>query len=187
MSGTTADTANVPLTTTHGIRIMRTSILSLFLVCLAACGSTGSATEEGITPSTPEVEDQQISRESAPAWTPSFTRGALLIADELEIEGPRGLLQHLAARVVEPHHRQQVETLPEGFRHIIEVVDPSVGIEIRAHLDQMQMVAMRRITILERPGNVRVKVRALGQVFYKRDGAEPVERASLELQGADPR
>jgi len=119
-------------------------------------------------------------------WTPSFTRGSLLIADEIRVEGPRGLLEHIATRVIEPHHKQDVKTLPEGFQQLVEVVDPASGVEIRSHLDSMQLVAVRRITILERPGDVRVTVQAVGRVYYKADGKEAVERASLELLGAEP-
>lgn len=161
---------------------------ALFFACcsllLVACGSTDSSTEGDLNSSTNgtpiTAEDLII------PWTPSFTRGALLIADEIRVEGPKGLLEHIATRVVEPHHRQQVETLPEGFQQIVELVDPNSEVEIRSHLDSMQLVAVRRITILERPGDVRVKIRAVGRVYYKRDGQEAIERASLELMGAEP-
>ena len=161
---------------------------ALFFCCLTsllvACGSTESSTDGGLGSS---AKGAPISAEDLIIpWTPSFTRGALLIADEIRVEGPKGLLEHIATRVVEPHHRQQVETLPEGFQQIVEVVDPNSEVEIRSHLDSMQIVAVRRITILERPGDVRVKIRAMGRVYYKRDGQEAVERPSLELMGAEP-
>lgn len=164
---------------------MRATLLCCISLIFIACGSTGSTTEGDVQASRENA--QPISAEDLIIpWTPSFTRGALLIADEIRVEGPRGLLEHIATRVVEPHHSQTVETLPEGFQQIFEVVDPTSGVEIRSHLDSMQIVAVRRITILERPGDVRVKISAVGRVYYKRDGQDAVERPSLELLGAEP-
>ncbi|MCA8981987.1 MAG: hypothetical protein H6831_15080 [Planctomycetes bacterium] len=162
---------------------MRAPLLACLSLFLVACGSTGST--EGNTSSSPNGEPISAEDLIIP-WTPSFTRGALLIADEIRVEGPKGLLEHIATRVVEPHHRQLVETTPDGFQQIVELVDPNSEVEIRSHLDSMQLVAVRRLTILERPGDVRVKVQAVGRVYYKRDGQDAVERQSIELTGAEP-
>jgi len=175
---------------------MRALIFPLLLTALAACGSTATSTEEDVSHTSPEdvaatAEETAAAAaaklEPAGPWTPSFTRGALLVANEIRVEGPRGLMQHIATRSLDPHHRQTVETIPEGFRQIFEVVNPNAGIEIRSHLDAMQIVAMQRLVVLERPGDVPVTILALGEVYYKRDGAEAVTRASLEIQGAKPR
>jgi hypothetical protein len=184
VSGATADTAEVPITP-KPLLIMRAIFLCLASLLFVACGSTGSSTEGDMNSSTGEGQPVTAEDLIIP-WTPSFTRGALLIADEIRVEGPVGLLEHIATRVIEPHHRQAVETLPEGFQQLVEVVDPASGIEIRSHLDSMQIVAVRRITILERPGDVRVTIKAVGRVYYKADGKDAVERPSLELLGAEP-
>lgn len=165
---------------------MRSKLFCCLALCLVACGSPGEPTEGGVHPGTdggtPVAEDQL----DVP-WTPSFTRGAVLIADEVWVEGPKGLLNHFAARVVEPHHRQSVETIPAGFQQIVEVVNLDAGVEIRSILDSMQIVAVKRLTVLERPGDVRVKIRATGRVYYKRDGQDAIERPSIELMGAEPK
>ena len=158
-------------------------VLAGALACclaLSACGSTGGTeadTRAGGAPTEPLVRP----------WTPSFTRVGLLLADEIAIEGPKGLLEHVATRPIEPHHRQNVETVPEGFRHEIVVADPTAPLEIRGHLDSLEVVALRRLVILERPGDVRVTVRATGNVYYKPEGGDEVRRQSLALQGAEPR
>lgn len=157
-------------------------LLGIACCCLAltACGSTGD-TEADTRAGAPSTEPL------VRPWTPSFTRVGLLLADEISIEGPQGLLDHVATRPIEPHHRQNVETIPEGFRHEIVVADPTTAVEIRGHLDSLEVVALRRLVILERPGDVRVTVRANGNVYYKPEGGDEVRRQTLALQGAEPR
>src|SRR5262245_52140279 len=82
----------------------------------AACSSP-----ERSTPATDGQDQGSLGRpvegrNLAPVpWTDSFLRPAVLLAADIRIEGPRGLLRHVAT-VSNPEELDRVEkTLPEGF------------------------------------------------------------------------
>lgn len=152
-----------------------TQPLSLVLLLALSCGSP--SVSHGVAP---VPEDGPLAPPSLP-WTDAFLEVALLMADEVRIEGPPGLIAHFVGRVEEGVTRS-VKTLPEGLRQIYAVDEGAFG-EIRAQLDQLQIVALRRIVVLERPGPVDVVVEARGDVFHQDPRGEVRRGPSLRLAG----
>ncbi|MFN0008465.1 MAG: hypothetical protein ACKVXR_11210 [Planctomycetota bacterium] len=161
----------------------RTGLLLLATALGAACTSTdrpAPSPAEGAPAKT--VEERGL--QNLP-WTDAFRQPAVLIATEVRIEGPRGLLQHVAT-ISDPSEFQRVEkTTAEGFLQEI-VVKPELeegGAQIRAQLDQLAIVATHRLHVLERPGPVDVVVVARGDAYWAR-GQETEQRGeTLRLEG----
>ena len=162
-------------------------LLALGLLVLAAAGCRG-------TPSEPERTGpggEAGAEEGPPAhlrvqkpWTLRFLHPAQLVADEVRIEGPDDLLEHVAVRQdpAATTHRQQTTEL--GLLLTTEALPGLVGVEIRAQLDALEIVALRRLVVLQRPGEVAVTVRASGDVWYRRvDGSDEQRAETLELSG----
>ncbi len=119
-------------------------------------------------------------------WTKRFLEAGVLVADEIRIEGPAPLIEHVVTRPELGVHEVDVKTLASGFQQTITVRTP--GAEIRAQIDQLAISALRRLVILERPGTVDVLVIASGDVFWQ-DGpkAEAMRTQSLRIEGPIPR
>ena len=149
------------------------ALLTLFCAALVSCTSTGDA------------DTQETSIDSGPpsplvqhAWTTEFEQPTLLFADRVYIEGPRGLLDHFAARAVEEYHSYEAETVPDGFRQTYKVVRPTAGVELRAYLDALELVVMNDLVVIERPGELDVVVRATGNVYWRNSSTGEEHRAS---------
>ena len=167
---------------THPLRRPFLVSLPILLSLVAACGGPGqNDTGPGPFPGegggppepAPEVEERL-------PWTETFRAPALLIADEIRVEGPKGLLDHFAARVEPDHHHYTAETLPEGFVQTFELKRRGSGIEIRAQLDAWELVAIEKLVALERPGDVDAVVFARGDVYWC-DTATGAERRGPTL------
>lgn len=150
--------------------------LPILLALLASCGSPNkNDLDPGPTPReatgppevAPEIEPER-------PWTETFRSPAMLIADEIRVEGPKGLLDHIATRVEPDHHTYDAKTLPEGFCQTFELRRRGSGVEIRAYLDAFELVSMGRLILLERPGEVEVVVQARGDAYWhdNQTGAE---------------
>jgi hypothetical protein len=132
-------------------------------------------------------------RSAAPArtaprpWTRTFMEPAVLLADTIRIEGPEGLLGHVATRPDPELHERTERAVPDGFMQEIIVRGHGAGGEIRAWLDRLEIVALKRLTVLERPAAVDVVVQASGDAFWRPiQGGEELRRPSLRLVGAPP-
>lgn len=144
---------------------------------LAACSSPEPS-------KTPERSVEERSQSDLP-WTEDFRQPAVLLAREVRIEGPQGLLQHVATMSDPSELDRREQTRPEGFLQEITVRPESekLGAEIRAQLDQLAIVATQRLSVLERPGPVDVLVIASGDAYYAR-GKESEQRGEiLRFQG----
>jgi hypothetical protein len=128
-----------------------------FALLLSLGGACASRAAEPRSPVPPE---------HAPPWPATFLQPALLVADEIAVEGPRGLLVHLALRHESDVVDLRSETRPEGFWQEATVRPEADRIQVRAQLDAWNLVALRRMTVLERPGAVPVIVRAVGDVAF---------------------
>ena len=118
-----------------------------------------------------------------PPWTKDFEVAAVLLAADVRIEGPRGLIQHVAT-VSDPESLARAEkTLPEGFLQETTVKPEAPGAEIRAQLDRLSIVATHRLTILERPGPVDVVVVATGDAYWSSGGQAEKRGDTLRFQG----
>jgi hypothetical protein len=147
---------------------MRSVLLPLLL--LTACRSNPDPTRDpdALTPE---------------AWTRAFAREAVLVADEIRIEGPQDLLLHVA--VVQDAERVDYDTrtVSEGLLQEL-VVRPGVRGEVRAQLDSWSLAATRRLVILQRPGEVPVVVRAAGRALWApTDGSDEQRSDRLEFRG----
>lgn len=119
----------------------------------------------------------------ARAWTGAFLREAVLVADQILIEGPHDLIDHVVLRQDEETTAYATKTIPEGLWQEL-VARPEMGVEVRAQLDAWSLAAFQRITVLQRPGEVPVTVRALGHAYWAAvDGSGERREESLVFQG----
>lgn len=117
----------------------------------------------------------------AARWTDQFSQKAIVVAQEIRIEAPAGLINHLAVRSDDSLFDRVVETTEDGLRM---VWTPKVAGElIRGQLDNWSLTAFGRIVAVEKPWSEEVTVTALGEAFWQDvDGQE--DRADrLEWRG----
>ncbi|MCY2958713.1 MAG: hypothetical protein NTY35_00975 [Planctomycetota bacterium] len=166
-------------------------VLALAGVVLASsCGSSGAKSKASTAfapPPDPAAPPPKDPAAAAPLpWTKRFLAAGVLVADEIRIEGPAPLLEHIVTRPEAGNHEVKVQTIPAGFQQTITV--RTAGAEIRAQIDQVAISALKRLVILERPGPVDVLVIAAGDVFWK-DGTDgqTTRAQSLRIEGPIPR
>ena len=142
-------------------RFQASRTLALSALCaavLTGCGSPGDKTsDEGSN-----MAEQAVTK----PWTEAFTHASLLVADRVVIEGPKGLMDHVALRQDPANLDYSADTLPEGFRQVLKRKDPNAFIEIVAGLDNWKIVALDSVMVLERPGDVEVRIVAKGRVAW---------------------
>ncbi len=132
----------------------------LFLV-LAACQHPAKQSEK--PGGDPGAED---SVPRAPiAWTDAFMGPALIFAEEIEIEGPEGILTHCAVQNVLDDHEATARTTSDGLLQETRL-KPGRQNELHAWLDHWELVAFRKVTILERVVPCDVRIRARGDVRF---------------------
>jgi len=142
-------------------------------LALVACGLTpdGSTDPEPVGPEVHDIEE--IGR----PWTQEFMDAGLLVADVVYIEGPKGLLDHVALSQDDELMDYTVETTPDGFRQSL-VKKQGVGYaELRGALDALSITALRSLVVLERPGDLPVRIVAKGSVWYRGMPTTSLERA----------
>jgi len=112
----------------------------------------------------------------------------VLIADEIRIEGPEGLLQHFASRQDPDLVTYTSRTTPEGLLQET-VVRPGIGgVEIAGQLDGLELRALRRLLVLQHFEDVPVTVRGKGNAFWASgDGKEQRREETILLRGAPGR
>ncbi len=160
--------------------------LTAALCLLCACGAPVERSEPAAPPEFVPLEPLEPPPAPRP-WTDTFRSPALLIADEVRIAGPKGLLDHIATRIEPDFHTYDAETVSEGFRQTFEPRDASAGIDIRAYFDALEVVALKRLVLLERPGEVDVVVQAAGDAFWRESASGREKRGSiLRLVGTRP-
>ena len=117
-------------------------------------------------------------------WTDTFQKSAVLLASEVRIEGPTGLIAHIAT-VSNPEELDRIEkATPEGFLQVIQAKPDVHGVEIKAQLDRLTIVALQRLTVLENPNAASVVVDARGDVFWQELETKSEKRVeSLRLEG----
>lgn len=161
------------------IALASTTPLFLLLLPLVAAGCQA--------PKQKAVESGQPAADGQPAaprpWTSRFMGRNVLFAEDVRVEGPKGLLEHMVTRPDTALHTVVVQTVPAGLMQSIRVKGGGDG-EIRGQLDQLVIVATRSLSVLERPGEVPVVVAARGDVLYKdlATGQE-LRQATLHIEG----
>lgn len=139
--------------------------------CMAACGAPSNKSQLDPTSAFAPAPDpnsgppEEIVKAHRP-WTPEFEKKCVLIATDVRIEGPVGLLDHVVTRSDPGFHERSEKTIPAGFLQQIALKDGVGEQEIKAWLDRLEIVATRRLTVLERPGPVDVVVLAAGDALW---------------------
>jgi hypothetical protein len=165
--------------------------LHVFLIfALGACGAPSNSADSGgktkagsrDAPNTPAEPPVVL------PWTLEFQEEAVLVADDVRIEGPPGLRDHIAV-VQDLEIQDYVEkTLPEGFLREARLKTGVGGFGIRAQLDNLTIAATKRLRILERPGEVPITIEARGEAVWTNTKTKAERRGDfLTLVGARPR
>ena len=153
---------------------------TLALVLLAACQQP----QKQDTPTDPEID---IPAPVAGPWTEAFLKKAVLFADEIQIEGPQGMIKHAGVRIEPEIHDSSTRTTKNGLLQEVRQKPGAEG-EVRAILDNWELVAFQRITILERPGPCDVLLKARGTVRYvDQTTGQEQNGETLQFEGKIPR
>ena len=131
-------------------------------VALVGCKSS----DPDPTPEPLSIHPNDARESVAPRpWTSRFGQPAVLLAEEIYIEGPNDLVEHLVT-VQHPELVYDAKTTEEGLRQEIRVASGVGGLEVKAQLDAWELVALKRMVILQRPTWAPVKVRAYGNAWW---------------------
>lgn len=153
---------------------MQTTSMIVVFLALASCGSARKDVR-----GTPDDANAGARLPVAKPWTTQFEKATLLIADEVRIEGPDGLLDHLATRADATAHKKSERVTRDGFLQEIVLAPNTAPLEIRAFLDRYEIVALKKLSVLERPGPVDAVIVATGDVFLRDAASEAVQRAPV--------
>jgi len=165
--------------------MVRNWILAAGALALVGCGSTNEAPDSTTRGGREGLEEVVPRPGSAPGpWTREFQREAVLIADKITIEGPADLLDHIVIRQ-EPGVVDVVqETTTQGLVQTLRRKPEGGAGEIRAWLDRWSIVALRELIVLQRPGEVPVRVIAEGTAAWlPTEGGDELRRPRLEFIG----
>ncbi len=133
-------------------------------------------------PAAPPERTAEAKAEAARLWTKEFQAKSILIANEISIEGPPGLIEHVAIKQ-QPEQTYAVKTIAEGFlQEISAPAEAANPIEIQ--IDNLAIYAVRNARILERVSAGPVRIRARGEVMWKNlDSGQEQRVETLELNG----
>jgi len=98
-------------------------------------------------------------------WTSDFLDSALLIAESIRIEGPPALRIHMALPQDAVALETKTKATNNGLLHVF-TVRPDSDETIQAILDKWQIVATKRLEVLERPNETDVKISARGEAAW---------------------
>ncbi len=160
---------------------MKRPARSLAALCLSLSAACAGTPAEDSTANHPREATAPVPG----PWTRAFLEPAILVADRCFIEGPEDLLEHVAVRQDPGMVEYSTETTNRGLMQTARVKPGRSGIEIHAHLDGLQIVALREIVVLQRPGETPVRVIAEGKAYWSTSDGENERRGErLELGGA---
>jgi hypothetical protein len=147
-------------------------------------GFLGLAACRTVEPDEHATEDLDHARS---VWTDAFLEPAVLVADEITIEGPPGLLEHVAIRQDPELVEFVTETTTQGLRQEYELLSGVGAAEIQGQIDAWVLAALRQLVVLERPGEAPVIVRASGNAAWiPADGSGERRGSSLVFEGTRP-
>jgi hypothetical protein len=180
------------MTTTAKNTGILVSLALLAALCGPGCGTPDKKAESPYAkapdPNEPEPHDIVVQK----PWTLKFVKSAVLVAQDVHVEGPDGLLEHFVSRQELEITDVATKTTPDGLLQTITLKSGVTNGDIRAQLDNLAITCTHRLEVLERPGPVPIVVEAKGDVFYQETGTEvPTRGQSLRLEAtvdkkADP-
>jgi len=145
---------NGSLTNRRVLRRLGPILVAGMLAVVAAC-QAGSA-DDSSAPPPPRSEGR---------WTKAFLSPALLFAEDIRIEGPPALRSRLAL----PQNGEMIESMTKatdnGLLHVFTVRGAGETM-LTAHMDRWQVVATKRLQVLERPGETDVRIVARGDASW---------------------
>ena len=164
--------------------MLRTMLLFSTLGLFACNATNGAEAEGGEDPEAAAPVFASHTKEVLErAWTDRFEAPAILVADEIVIEGPPDLIQHIAVTQDPQVLVSTTRTVPEGLLQETRVREGVVGREVRAQLDAWTIVAMKRMRVLQRPGDVPVTVQATGSALLRPVEGEELRRPTITVRG----
>ncbi len=135
------------------------------LAVLAAC--TGPREDAGEVRGSAPIDANGQPRERTPSpWTDAFAGHGMLLATNIRIEGPDGLLEHVVIRADDSLYERSVLTTSEGFLQITRSRAPGTDL-VRGQIDGWQIAAYDAVHVLERPGATQVVVTAEGDAVFQ--------------------
>ncbi|GEM_PF-1788091 len=168
--------------------ISRSCLLGIPLILVACAGpgqqskaSTGpeggAPTQAGGSAGEQAPRQRPLTVEATP-WTSKFMQRSLLLADEISITGPVGLMDHCVMTLDDALFERTELPTPDGLQLILRP-RPGTGGEdlLRAQIDAWNLAAYKEIRMDLRAGDTEVVVTARGSaVWQNTDGSE--QRAS---------
>jgi hypothetical protein len=166
---------------THPLnRAASRALRALAGVACACVAAACAAAPEAAEPEADEGDLEGVAAAVPAPWPDTFLEQAVLMAEVVRIEGPPGLREHLAVVQDNVHHAHEVETTQKG---LLQQTVVRAGLEepapIRCQLDNVTIVAMRKLVVLERPALVPVSIVAEGEAFFKRTDSEEEQRGPV--------
>ena len=166
----------------RSMECFRAVALLLIAALTPSCGSTAKQGDPAET--SPNAVAAAV---PGPAlWTREFEASSTLIAREVILEGPPGLVDHVILRQ-SPDQNYTAKATPDGFLQEITINNDS-GEMIRIQIDNLSIAAERHVRVFERIVDGPVLVRATGDVYWKNlETGQEVRMEAFELIGARPR
>lgn len=141
-------------------------------LALAACGSTAARESAQPAAQGAGASGGASARKPIappPPWPTTFRTQTLLVAQDIVVEGPPGLIDHSAGAQQPGAIEYKTETTPDGLRQTWTVI-PGSQAQARGQLDGFTLVALRSLVILERLGGD-LTLRAAGDVYWHEDAS----------------
>jgi hypothetical protein len=163
---------------------VRSKLLAVALIGVVACGSPDKKTQSPFAPAPDPNEPEPTGALKIKPWTDAFVKPAVLLARDVRVEGPDGLLEHFVSRQELDIVDIQTKTTPDGLLQTITLYDGVPNGEIRAQLDNLAITCLHRLEVLERPGDVPIVVVATGDAYYQETTSKMEKRGpSLRFEG----
>ncbi|MBL8857839.1 MAG: hypothetical protein JNL28_04955 [Planctomycetes bacterium] len=161
----------------------RLTQLSLcFPLALLACTAPDKRSESPFAPAPDPKAGPPKDLVIPKPWTDRFLATGALVANDVRIEGPDGLLEHVVSTQDLQFHEVVIKATPDGLLQTITLRADAAGQDIRAQLDNLAISCWRSLTILERPGPVDVTVSAVGDVLFVEKGSDAGEQRGSNLR-----
>ncbi len=158
-------------------------ILAAALACFAAtCTSSAKKDANAAAPAAPRKKEPEK------PWTTAFAKNTVIVADEVSIEGPPGLLEHVVVSQGAEFFEHSERATPDGMLQITRVKDDAVAPPaIRVQLDAWAIEVVRSVRVLERVTEVPVTLDARGSVFAQALADSSEKRSeSMHFVGTRP-